>query len=321
MDPGDEFFHEPGDDPYWSESWYLDFSGEAVQGHARVGFHPNRDQANAFAYLLDARGGGAPEILWIREEALDPADAHGLALQGEDWRLSMLPEAPGEAWRLSLEGTATRSPGAEAALEGAGEPADVVVDVRARGRHEAFPYGEGRDFPDLPGFGRYEQATLTEGQARLEGETLEVRGPGERDHSWGRRRWADGNTWVWASGGDPEGPAWNLLDLEAPGLGRMVNGFWWDGETVHPLTEVAVEADPALGPEVAEGWARGEAPALRLELEWKGGTATLEGRVRGTTPLAWTDGDDEALMVRSAARWTGDGFDGAGFLEHKRPRA
>jgi hypothetical protein len=320
MDRRHEFFHEPGADEFWSESWYMDYHGEAVQGHARVGFYPNRDQATVFAYVVHDDGGPEPAIYRVREEDVEPAATHGLHLEGVGWELSMVPEEPLEAWRLHLEGEATWVRGAEAAFEGTGDPANVAVDVKARGRHRPFPYGEGRDFPDLPGFGRYEQATHVTGEVDLEGETVAVDGPGERDHSWGRRRWTDGNTWVWASGGDPDGPAWNLLDLQHLALGEMVNGFWWDGETLHPLADVTVEADPALAGSTAEAWARGGPPDLALELAWKGGNRRLEGEVLGTTPLAWEQGGDEAIMVRSAVRWVGEGIEAAGWLEHKRPR-
>ena len=43
VDRADEQRHQPGDDPLWNESYYLDFVAEdgALAGYARIGLYPN----------------------------------------------------------------------------------------------------------------------------------------------------------------------------------------------------------------------------------------------------------------------------------------
>jgi len=83
METRHEFFHAPGDGEFWSESHYLDVVGDGVAAHARIGFYPNQDAANVFAYLLEGTGPDAT-VYRLREDEGDPRHVHGLNVDAPD---------------------------------------------------------------------------------------------------------------------------------------------------------------------------------------------------------------------------------------------
>ena len=101
MDLADEFFHEPTDEEYWSESHYLDAVDvdAGVAFHTRIGFYPNQNIANIFAYLIVDE-----DIYWLREESVAPSDIHGLVAEADGWRFRMIPVDPPHEWEIEVEG-------------------------------------------------------------------------------------------------------------------------------------------------------------------------------------------------------------------------
>lgn len=312
----DEFFHEPTDERYWSESHYLDFVGEDVQGHARIGFYPNQETANVWAYLLDGEA-----VYWIGEESVPLSTVHGLLVREDDWTYGMVPDEVGEQWTVTWEGTATKSTSPADLLAGRGEPATVDVEFTTRTKHDLFYYSDGADWPQDGDADRYEVASRVEGTAELDGRTVSFEAPGERDHSWGTRRWAGDAEWLWISGAFEDGTAYNHMNAwltEHPGE-RFVNGFWYDGDETSAITDASVRATPEFGRETAREWSAGDAPGLELDLAWDGGSTTVAVEPFATTPLDFVDEEREqrALFNRSAARQeTEDGVSGVGWLEN-----
>lgn len=321
MRVADEFFHSPGEQAYWSESHYFDaVDREAdVALHGRVGFYPNRGVADVFFYLVT---GGT--TYWVREAAVDPADTHGLTVETGEWTFEMVPTDPPGEWEVVVEGTVTATPAAEpgAVLAGEGESATLDLDCALASRHDPFYYSDGETFPDEPNNDRYEVATRVTGEATVDGEPVAFSGVGERDHSWGRRKWAGDAEWLWVSGAFDDGTAYNHLSFWLAGHPdeRMVNGFWYDGEAVQPVTESTVTGTPAFGADTARAWMSGETtPDIELELAWDGGATTVDLAPFVTTPVEWVDAerDQRAVLNRAGADQTRDGdVAGAGFLEN-----
>lgn len=321
MKLADEFFHEPTDEQYWSESHYLDAidTDEDVAFHTRVGFYPNRDAANVFAYLV-----ADETVYWLRDESVAPSDIHGLVAETDGWTFRMLPVEPPHEWSVAVEGDVkkTSADDPEAVLSGNGEKTEVEVELTAESRHDPFYYSDGETFPLSDDADRYEVATRVEGNATVEGSDRDFSGVGERDHSWGRRKWAGDAEWLWISGGFEDGTAFNHLSFwlaDYPDQ-RMINGFWYDGETAHPLTDAEVDERPAFGEETTRDWMGGErVPDMTVNLEWEGGSTAIDVAPTATTPVDWVDEErgQRAVLNRSPARQTrGDGEQGAGFLEN-----
>ena len=321
MRVADEFFHSPGEEAYWSESHYFDAvdTDADVALHGRVGFYPNRGLANVFFYLVT---GGT--VYWVREEAVDPADTHGLTVDGGTWTLEMVPTDPPREWEVAVEGSVTATPAEDpgAVLAGGGESATLDLACTMTSRHDPFYYSEGETFPDEPNNDRYEVATKVEGEATVDGEPVAFSGVGERDHSWGRRKWAGDAEWLWISGAFEDGTAYNHLSFWLAGHpdDRMVNGFWYDGGTAHAITESTVAATPAFGADTARAWMSGDgAPGIEMELVWEGGATTIDVEPFVTTPVDWVDAErgQRAVLNRAGAHQTRDGdVPGAGFLEN-----
>lgn len=316
MDTADEFFHEPGEENHWSESHYLDFVGEELSGHARIGFYPNRETANVWAFLLDDEA-----VYWVAEESIPLADVHGLQARTDDWTYGMFPDEPGEQWTVEWAGTVTRSTSPEDVLAGRGESAELDVEFTTTARHDPFYYSDGATWPGEEGHDRYEVASHVEGVADVEGEAREFAGAGERDHSWGPRRWAGDVEWLWISGGFEDGTAYNHFTgwLRGHPEETFVNGFWYDGETVEPFTDATVDADPAFGQDTARDWSEGDAPTIEMAFEWAGGGTTVEVDPFATTPLDFLnqEGTQRALFNRSASsQEKSDGTSGVGWLEN-----
>lgn len=336
MDARHEFFHAPDDGEFWSESHYLDVIGDDAAAHARIGFYPNRDAANVFAYLLDGTGPDAT-VYRLREDEVDLRHVHGLTVDAPDLSFEMVPLEVGRDWRVSFGGTAARCEGPSEIVGGEGDPVEVEVELVTRARHDPFLYSGGADWPGGEDEDRYEVATHVEGEARIDvgdgdgtgtgddARTLALEGPGERDHSWGRRDWTDGE-WLWISGSFEDGSAYNHLSAWAAGYGPsemdpvITNGFWFDGDEVHAITDAELGADPTFGESTGRAWMDdGATPTIDLTLAWDGGSAGLEVDPGATTPVDWTDEetDHQAVLNRSPSEQTKDGdVAGRGWLEN-----
>ena len=324
METADEFFHEPTDEEYWSESHYLDVidrDGD-IAFHTRVGFYPNQDAANVFAYLI-----ADETVYWVREESVAPSDTHGLVAGTDDWTFRMLPVEPSREWNVAVEGDVKKASAddPEAVLSGDGETTKMEVELTAKSRHDPFYYSDGETFPLSDDADRYEVATRVEGNAAVERKERDFSGVGERDHSWGRREWTGDAEWLWISGGFEDGTAFNHLSFwlaEYPDQ-RMINGFWYDGEKTHPITDAEIDEEPGFGEETTRDWlCGGTVPEVTVNLEWDGGSMSIVADIDATTPVDWVDEGDgqRAVLNRSPTRQTRtseDGeVDGAGFLEN-----
>lgn len=326
MELADEFFHEPTDEEYWSESHYLDVidRDDDVAFHTRIGFYPNQDAANVFAYLI-----ADETVYWIRDESVAPSDTHGLVAETDDWAFRMLPVEPSQEWNVAVEGEVSKAPAddPEAVLEGRDEKTEMRVELTTESRHDPFYYSDGETFPLSDDADRYEVATRVEGSATVgDGDSdYDFSGVGERDHSWGQREWTGDAEWLWISGGFEDGTAFNHLSFwlaEYPDQ-RMVNGFWYDGEKTHPITDAEIDEKPGFGEETTREWMRGgTVPEVTVNLEWDGGSTSILADITATTPVDWVDedGGQRAVLNRSPtrqrrARKDGE-VDGAGFLEN-----
>lgn len=313
MEPREEFFHQPGKQDAWSESYYADFVDDDVQGYVRFGVYPNQSLVNLVVVFIEAG-----TLYSFRDEEIDPASVHGLTVVRDDLRFSMRPRTVGEKWVVEYDGPVTRNERPDEMLEAGGETVELSLEMTLDGRHEPFLDSEGEvEFP-VPG-DRYEQAVAIEGTATVADRSYSFAGPGERDHSWGPRRWAAGLEWVWASGSFDNDTAYNFVWVWQQGSDlEVVNGFWFDGEEVTPLIHVDVVATPAFGPETASQWQEGDPPDIEARLEWHGGETTVEFDLFETTPLEWTNQETElrGLLNRSPADQSTADASGSGFLEN-----
>ena len=110
-----------------------------------------------------------------------------------------------------------------------------------------------------------------EGTVTVDGEELELRGVGQRDHSWGTRDWW-AMDWVWSAGHLDDGTRFHAVELRLPDAPRIGVGY------VQPPDGDLIELDAVRASE--EVGDDGLITAARLELD----PAGLELAV---APIGW----------------------------------
>lgn len=314
----DEFFHEPGPEEHWSESHYFHFVDEDVQGHGRIGFYPNRGQANVWAYVV-----AGESIYWVDDEVVPPEEVHGLRANRAAYTYGHHLETVGEEWGIEWHGTAQHATAPADVLAGRGETAEVDLQLTLSDRHDLFYYSDGTaGSPHRGEDDRYEVTCDVAGTVELDGQTHEVDCPGQRDHSWAPRQWAGDAEWLYASGAFEDGTAYHKTTAwmtGEPSEPVYENGYWYDGEGITPLTDVGLSADPQFSQATAEAWAEGDPPTFELDLAWADGSTTIDVSPIATTPLEFVNEStgQRALFNRSAYENTkADGTTGGGWLEN-----
>jgi hypothetical protein len=88
---------------------------------------------------------------------------------------------------------------------------------------------------------RYEVPCRVAGRIRIGDERLELRGLGQRDHSWGPRDWWSAE-WMWSSGHLDDGTAFHGVEFRLPDAPRLGVGYVQNGG-VDELERVAASEE------------------------------------------------------------------------------
>jgi hypothetical protein len=234
VDPHDEDRHPPDADDLWNESYYADFVQEdgSFGGWLRLGLYPNRQVAWWTAWIV---GPDRPGVCSVNYQAPVPAGTE-LVSEEADTRIELVlrdrlvefgivASAPAEIFEHP-EDVYDAKPGTPARL-----------DVDLAWMTDGTPYHY-----DLTT--RYEIPCLVTGSVTVDGATLEVRGQGQRDHSWGVRDWwAFG--WCWSSARLNDGARVHLADIRMPGFPIAFGYVQPGGGVVHPIAELTVTEELA----------------------------------------------------------------------------
>jgi hypothetical protein len=207
VSPDDEQRHQPEVEDLWNESYYADFVHEdgSWGGWLRLGLYPNRRVAWWTTWIV---GPGRPGVCSVRYDAPVPAGT-GLVAEDSAIRIELDIVQPLEQFRIAASAPAEvfEDP-AEVYAGGRGRPARLDLDLTWTTDGTPYHY-------DLTT--RYEIPCTTHGTVTIDGETLTVRGQGQRDHSWGVRDWwAFG--WCWSSARLDDGTRVHLADIRMPGF-------------------------------------------------------------------------------------------------------
>jgi hypothetical protein len=291
----DEGRHPPGDEQLWNESWYADVVSPdgAVGAYVRLGLYPNLDAA---WWHLAVVGPGRPLLLCARTDLGVPADA--LVAGGEDVAVEIVVEEPLRSFAVRGSMTAARYGSAQEVYDG--KPGDpVAVDVDLTWHTDGVPYHYGATT-------RYEVPCTVSGTLRVDGETMRLDGPGQRDHSWGVRDWwAFG--WCWSAGHLDDGTHVHLTEVRLPS-GTFCPGYVQHGEEVRPVVVGSVTETTD-----AEGF------ATTATIAMDGLEITIDPLAYGPLLLTAPDGR-VGRFPRAAARFTtGDGRSGLGWIEWNQP--
>src|SRR4051812_17382150 len=230
-EPSDEAPHPPGPEELFNESWYFDAVAQdgSLGAYVRLGLYPNLGVAWLTTFVC---GPDRPTVAMVDFEAPLPEGGE-LATAGA----TLTCEAPLERFRVTHVGAGERFDDPAAALRGeSGEPVDVALDLVWETKGQPYAYRLAT---------RYEIPCRVEGSIRVGDEELELRGVGQRDHSWGTRDWW-AMDWVWSAGHLDDGTRFHAVQIRMPDAPRIGVGYVQppDGD----LLELdAVRADEEVG--------------------------------------------------------------------------
>ena len=229
--PADEGRHLAGTDELWGESWYHDFAAPdgSYGGYLRLGLYPNLGVAWCWLHLVRRR---EPLVL-IRDHAAPCPTADGpLEIATDRFRMTWRCTEPLIAWRVTTEGTGVALTDPADAFHGeAGPEIPVRVDLEWRAAAPVFPYRA---------MTRYEQPAFVQGDVVIGDQRIEVRCPGERDHSWGVRDWWQ-FPWLWTAGRLDDGTWFHAVRTLVGELGdaNFQTGFVIDPDlALHELARI-----------------------------------------------------------------------------------
>lgn len=294
VEPADEKRHEPDDQSYWNESYYLDFhtaEGD-LGGYVRLGLFPNLGVSWYWACVV-----GPDRRLHMVAEHEAPIPRPGsLEIRSSGLWADLNVEEPLDHMSVGLEAFAL-------AVD---DPADVYADDP---RGERVPLGLDLSWlTDGTPFGyeittRYEIPCRVTGEILVGDERIEFDGFGQRDHSHGVRDWwAD--EWMWMSARLDDGERVHAVGNDGTfGIGYRQRG----SQVAHEFMSVA--AHPALGP---------------ANIPDSANLVTDDGDL-GIEPIAWapvrmdSPRDEVAHFPRAMCRVHDGDRSGVGWIEFNQP--
>ena len=185
-----DFAHPVEGDTAWSESYYFNSYDPAVDTgfYSRIGVRPNEGTIDV-GLAIWKPGGGLAHVRFVREQK----EMIERKLEVGPVTYEMI--EPLKKWRLTAKGDSTSGPVAMDVTFDALMPA---IGADGQGKEGSGASVETRG---SVGKGHLEQAGKWSGWIEVDGKKLEF-GPdarGNRDKSWGPRRWGGPKMWRWFS--------------------------------------------------------------------------------------------------------------------------
>ncbi len=273
LDARHDLAHPVEGDTAWSESYYFNaYDPKTDSGlFSRVGIRPNEGTMDV-GLSLWLPGGELGEYRWVVEQR----EMVDTVLEVGAVRYEMLEAL--QSWRLSMEGEVRARPCVRG--ERTTHPVPVVLDARfdavtpavgTDGQPSGGPKSaEAQAAAGTVGKGHLEQAGRWTGFLEVEGVRHEWHGAnGNRDRSWGPRRWGGPKMWRWFSinfggnnfggnnfgggnfGGSNSGGGTVAGDMHFGGIrlgtgaGDLHRGWVWDGATATSVAEWRVRTELA----------------------------------------------------------------------------
>ena len=294
--PDDEQAHRPGAEELWNESWYLDAVAEdgSLGAYVRIGLYPNLGVAWYTAYVT---GPDRPAIAVVDLNAPLPTGEHLRTVTGP-LEAKHRCERPLQRFSVTLEGTGEAYEDHSAPLrDERGSSIPVALDLTWD--TDGAPYAYRMTT-------RYEIPCQVQGAIRIGEESLELRGPGQRDHSWGLRDWWSMD-WMWSAGRLDDGARVHAVQIRLPGAGEFGVGYVQstDGE---PLELESVGATEQVG-------ANGLITAAQLDLQPAGLKLDVEPLAFGALRLVSPDGRATNFPRAMCRMRSDDGRTGLGWAE------
>lgn len=295
----DEGRHPAGQEPLWNESWYFDVADPAEQwgAYLRLGLYPNRNQT----WLHVTVTGPDRPLIVLFDDRAPLLVGDELVQRTPRWAARLETVAALDVWRVKARMTGERFQDPRAVLRRErGEPVDVDLDLTWTSAARPYHYGITT---------RYEVSARVNGTMQIDGETIAVDAPGQRDHSWGVRDWwAFG--WCWSAGTLEDGTAFHLSDI------RMSGGSTGFGYVVSPDGRLTAAREISVSEDLDA-----DSVPLSASLAIEPGNLQMSVVPIALSPVLFDDGHGRvARMSRLLCRYvTRDGRLGRGWSEWNLP--
>ena len=295
----DEARHEPGSDPLWSESYYLDFVDPKLEvaGYVRLGLCAGLGRAWYWACLV----GPDRQLVTVIDHDIALPTPPSTEIRGEGLWADYIVETPLDHVTVGVEAFAV----------GVDDPAEVYGELRG----DRVPFGmdlewetDGGVYP-YPGVTRYEVPCRVHGEVLVGQEVLAIDGWGQRDHSWGARDWWS-MAWSWTAGRLDDGTRFHGTSVDIDGAAVYGTGY------VQPPSGAMAGTD-----QVARSQTLG-LEGLPSEGRWQIGELDLRVEPVAFAPVLLTAADGR--VSRFPRAWTrfvaSDGRIGHGWTEWNQPQ-
>ena len=332
-----EFAHPPGPEEWWNESYYCNFFDSTGKwgGVTRVGLSPNKQLADGLLCLYFPDG--AVGVVRTQEtllahssevragplvhERLEPLKRWRIRYDGPIYHFKD-PRMVGSTERTQLVDLPRKEVALDLTFEGLHEPYDFNAHMRKMPMH---PFDLARSL--TPGQIRYsllslptrlrqglrmsrarhyEQAGALSGTLRVDNESVEFRGTGQRDHSWGVRDWKVPARWRWFVCQFEGNRGFNAVRVELFGM-TAVGGYLWGPRGLEPVSQWKLE-------NTFDATGRG-GKDLRIICQVNGRTEVITGTVQVNIPLTMTDRGSTTVVNEGRAVFDWNGATGYGVSE------
>ena len=321
LDASHDFAHEVEGDTAWSESYYFNAYDPAADAglFTRIGVRPNEGTIDVglSAWLPGDR---IANVRGVRTQTVmtdSDLDVGGVRYERVE---------PMRSWRLTADADCEVLDLAGDTTPGTGRPGRLVLDLTFTSLIPAIGTdGLGRDkrsddtaasTATTVGKGHLEQSGTWAGTIALDGETWRLDAAtarGNRDKSWGPRRWGGPQMWRWFSinipgEGDAAGTNFGGIRIGTP-AGDLHRGWvWHDGEAVSIR-------DWDVTSELADDGVTHRVTHVRAT-DKRGRVHELRGDILRVYGLPHRTGERRTIVNEGLARWVYDGRTGYGISEY-----
>ncbi|HEX9530951.1 MAG TPA: hypothetical protein VF954_07425 [Acidimicrobiales bacterium] len=299
LDSHHDFAHPVEGDTAWSESYYFNaYDPKTDCGfYTRTAIRPNEGTHDA-GMSVWVPGGGLAHLRSVREQRtmID----RDLAVGPLRYQLV----EPLKQWRITAEGEGTTGP---LAMDVAFEALMPAIGADGQGRQGS---GSSAETGKMLNKGHLEQAGRWSGWIEVNGQrhTLGPEARGNRDKSWGPRRWGGPTMWRWFSVniGDDTHLGGIRIGTAAGDLHR--GWAWKDGEhaSIQEWQVTSELEDDGITHRVSHV----------VALDKLGRKHELRGDLLRVEPGKAGIGPDKTIVNEGLARWTYEGRTGYGISEY-----
>lgn len=291
--------HPIGEHPHWSESFYFNFYDRTKDlcGFMRIGLKPNLRMKEMFCFFMMPDG----SVVGI----MDSAPFDGPTIQAKGLRFDVLERD--KRWAMSFRG------GMERTTERKARKSHVEFDLQFEALNDVFDYREcvskeGEHASRHVASEHLEQVGKVGGRLSTGLDDFEIKGLGERDHSWGARDWAAPKGWTWLTCQFSESHALNLTKLVTED-GPVDAGFVFIDGRNYPVARADFNVNADFSKNIK---------SFDMTLhDAEGGMHKVFGSVMKKVDLHHKapDGRSLAIMNETLARYTLAGKNGYGIAE------